>query len=120
MRIDKFIWFVRLTKSRKDALHFINNGRIRLNSLEIKPSKDTKEGDFVHVKKHNAVFIYKILQIPDRRLGPKLVCEFIEDLTPQEEIMKLQEYNNAQKEYRQFGMGKPTKKQRRDLVKLKA
>ncbi len=118
-RIDKFIWFVRLSKSRKDALELINHRRIRLNSLEVKPSKDVKIGDLVQVKKHNAIFTYKVLQIPDRRLGPKLVSEFIEDCTTEEEKMKLQEYLNAQKEYRQFGLGKPSKKQRRDLTAFK-
>ena len=119
MRIDKFIWFVRLAKTRKDAVEMISHSRIRLNSVEIKPSKEIAINDLIQVKKHNAVFSYKVFQIPDRRLGPKLVPEFIEDCTPEEEIIKFQEYQNAQREYRQFGIGKPTKKQRRELNAFK-
>jgi ribosome-associated heat shock protein Hsp15 len=119
IRFDKFIWLVRITKTRKDAVDAINNGRIRLNSQEVKPSKDIKATDLIQVKKHNATFSYVILQIPDRRLGPKLVPEFLQDITPEDEKIKLQEYQDAQKEYRQFGIGKPTKKQRRDLANLK-
>lgn len=119
MRIDKFIWFVRLAKTRKDAVEMISHSRIRLNSVEIKPSKEIAINDLIQVKKHNAVFSYKVFQIPDRRLGPKLVPEFIEDCTPDEEKIKFQEYQTAQKEYRQFGVGKPTKKQRRELSLLK-
>ena len=119
MRIDKFIWFVRLAKTRKDAVEMISHSRIRLNSVEIKPSKEIAINNLIQVKKHNAVFSYKVFQIPDRRLGPKLVPEFIEDCTPEEEKIKFQEYQTAQKEYRQFGVGKPTKKQRRELTLLK-
>ena len=119
MRIDKFVWFVRLSKTRKDAVEMISHSRIRLNSVETKPSKEITINDLIQVKKHNAVFSYKVFQIPDRRLGPKLVSEFIEDCTPEEEKIKFQEYQTAQKEYRQFGVGKPTKKQRRELTLLK-
>jgi ribosome-associated heat shock protein Hsp15 len=119
LRIDKFIWFVRLAKTRKDAVEMISHSRIRLNSVEIKPSKEIAINNLIQVKKHNAVFSYKVFQIPDRRLGPKLVPEFIEDCTPEEEKIKFQEYQTAQKEYRQFGVGKPTKKQRRELTLLK-
>jgi ribosome-associated heat shock protein Hsp15 len=119
VRIDKFIWFVRLAKTRKDAVEMINHSRIRLNSVEIKPSKEIAINDLIQVKKHNAVFSYKVHHIPERRLGPKLVPEFIEDCTPDEEKVKFQEYQNTQKEYRQFGIGKPTKKQRRELTLLK-
>jgi ribosome-associated heat shock protein Hsp15 len=119
VRIDKFIWFVRLAKTRKEAVEMINHSRIRLNSVEIKPSKEIAINDLIQVKKHNAVFSYKVFQIPDRRLGPKLVPEFIEDCTPEEEKIKFQEYQNAQREYRQFGIGKPTKKQRRELNAFK-
>ena len=119
IRFDKFIWLVRITKTRKDAVDAINSGRIRLNSQEVKPSKDIKVTDLIQVKKHNATFSYVTLQIPDRRLGPKLVPEFLQDITPEDEKIKLQEYQDAQKEYRQFGIGKPTKKQRRDLANLK-
>jgi ribosome-associated heat shock protein Hsp15 len=119
MRIDKFVWFVRLSKTRKDAVEMISHSRIRLNSVETKPSKEITINDLIQVKKHNAVFSYKVFQIPDRRLGPKLVPEFIEDCTPEEEKIKFQEYQTAQKEYRQFGVGKPTKKQRRELTLLK-
>ncbi|MFM7662018.1 MAG: RNA-binding S4 domain-containing protein [Bacteroidota bacterium] len=119
IRFDKFIWLTRLSKTRKDAVDAIANGRIRLNGVEVKPSKEIRENDSVLVKRNNAVFTYKVIKIPDRRLGPKLVSEFIEDLTSENEKIKFQEYLNAQREYRHFGNGKPTKKQRRVLQAMK-
>jgi ribosome-associated heat shock protein Hsp15 len=120
LRFDKYIWFVRLTKTRKEAIELIKLGRIKLNSFEVKASKEVSVSDVIIVKKHNALFTFKIITIPERRLGPKLVSDYIEDITPENEKIKLQEYLNAQKEYRQFGTGKPTKKQRRELTHLKS
>jgi len=114
-RVDKFIWSVRLAKTRSKATELINKGKIRVNNDRIKPSKEIKCGDIITVVVHNAQLSYKVLGLLERRVGAKLVENFIQEVTPAEEIEKIKLYNSAQKVYRDNGSGKPTKKDRRDL-----
>jgi len=113
LRIDKFVWFVRITKTRNEAIELIKAGKIYLNHQIVKASKEVTIGDSI------ATFSYKILQILDRRVGPKLVETYILDQTEPEEKEKYQNYQLAQKQYRINGTGRPTKKQRRLILSLK-
>ena len=115
IRLDKFVWSVRLTKTRSIATELIAKGKIRINGLDVKPSKDVKVSDVIHVLKNSAVFTYKIKVLIDKRVGPKLVIDYLEDITPLEEIEKFKLYVDSQGVYRQNGTGKPTKKDRRSL-----
>ena len=115
IRLDKFVWSVRLTKTRSIATELIAKGKIRINGLDVKPSKDVKVSDVIHVLKNSAVFSYKIKALIDKRVGPKLVIDYLEDITPLEEIEKFKLYVDSQSVYRQNGTGKPTKKDRRSL-----
>lgn len=115
IRFDKFVWSVRLTKTRSVATELISKGKIRINGLDVKPSKDVKVSDVIHVLKNSAVFTYKIKALIDKRVGPKLVIDYLEDITPLEEIEKFKLYVDSQSVYRQNGTGKPTKKDRRSL-----
>ena len=115
IRLDKFVWSVRLTKTRSIATELISKGKIRINGLDVKPSKDVKVSDVIHVLKNSAVFTYKIKVLIDKRVGPKLVIDYLEDITPLEEIEKFKLYVDSQSVYRQNGTGKPTKKDRRSL-----
>jgi ribosome-associated heat shock protein Hsp15 len=115
IRLDKFVWSVRLTKTRSIATELIAKGKIRINGLDVKPSKDVKVSDVIHVLKNSAVFTYKIKALIDKRVGPKLVIDYLEDITPLEEIEKFKLYVDSQSVYRQNGTGKPTKKDRRSL-----
>jgi ribosome-associated heat shock protein Hsp15 len=115
IRLDKFVWSVRLTKTRSIATELISKGKIRINGLDVKPSKDVKVSDVIHVLKNSAVFTYKINALIDKRVGPKLVIDYLEDITPLEEIEKFKLYVDSQSVYRQNGTGKPTKKDRRSL-----
>lgn len=115
IRFDKFVWSVRLTKTRSIATELISKGKIRINGLDVKPSKDVKVSDVIHVLKNSAVFTYKIKALIDKRIGPKLVIDYLEDITPLEEIEKFKLYVDSQSVYRQNGTGKPTKKDRRSL-----
>ena len=115
IRFDKFVWSVRLTKTRSIATELISKGKIRINGLDVKPSKDVKVSDVIHVLKNSAVFSYKIKALIDKRVGPKLVIDYLEDITPLEEIEKFKLYVDSQSVYRQNGTGKPTKKDRRSL-----
>ena len=114
-RLDKYVWSVRLAKTRSQAADAISKGRVKLNGESIKPAKDVKIGDEIQVHKHTAVFKYKVLQLLENRVGAKLVSDYLLDITPEEEIEKLKMYQISQKSYRQHGTGKPTKKDRRDL-----
>ena len=115
MRLDKYVWSVRLAKTRSKAADAIAKGRVRLNGESIKPAKEVKVGDEINIYKHTAVFTFKVLQLLDRRVGAKLVHDYILDITSEEEVEKLKMFQLSQKSYRQHGTGKPSKKDRRDL-----
>ena len=115
LRIVKYTWAVRLTKTRSQASELISKGKIRLNATEVKPSRDVKLGDVIQVHKNSAVFSYKVLELLEKRVGPKLVSIYIEDITPIEEVEKYKTYQEAQRVYRDMGTGRPSKKDRRSL-----
>ena len=117
IRFDKYVWCVRLAKTRSQASELITKGRIQLNGQSTKPSKELKVGDLIGIQKNSAVFEFKIKQLLDKRLGAALIVDYIEDLTREEEIAKYKEYQLAQKTYRETD-GKPTKKDRRELDKF--
>jgi len=115
VRIDKFIWCVRLAKTRSLASQLVSANKIKLNGTECKPAKEVCPNDLITVQKNNAVFSYQILQLTNKRLGAKLVSEHIIDITPEEEIEKYKTYQLAQRAYRGKNQGKPNKKDRRDI-----
>ncbi len=114
-RIDKFIWAVRLAKTRSLAAEMCKKHKVLINGVEVKPSKIIKVNDILSIKKSAVVFSYKVLQELEKRVGAKLVKDYILDITPIEEIEKYKTIQLAQKTYRQQGLGRPTKKQRRDI-----
>lgn len=114
LRIDKFIWCVRLTKTRSLAAELISKNKIKLNNQAIKPSKEVSVNDVISIYKNNAIFSYSVKKLIDKRLSAGLINEYILDTTPVEEIEKHKLYLDSQKQYR-FSDGKPTKKDRREL-----
>lgn len=114
-RLDKYVWSVRLTKTRSQAAQAIDKGKVRLNTSNVKPAKEVKLGDEIQVVKHTSKFTYRVIQLLNKRVGAKLVKDYIIDITPAEEIEKLKRYSAAQSVYRDNGSGKPTKKDRRNL-----
>lgn len=115
MRIDKYIWCVRLVKTRSLASKLVGANKIKLNGAECKPSREVYVGDLISFQKNNAVFSYKITQLTNKRLGAKLVPDYLIDITPEEEIEKYKSYQLAQRAYRGKDQGKPNKKDRRDI-----
>ena len=115
LRIDKYTWAVRLTKTRSQASELISKGKIKINEVDVKPSRDVKLRDIIQVHKNSAVFSYKVLELLEKRVGPKLVSIYIEDITPIEEVEKYKTYQEAQRVYRDMGTGRPSKKDRRSL-----
>lgn len=114
-RIDKYVWSVRIAKTRSQATELISKGKIKLNQAQVKPSREAKVGDIVNVYKNTAVFSYKIIQLLDKRVGAKLVADYLIDITPEEEIEKFKTYQLAQSAYREYGTGRPTKHDRKDI-----
>ena len=114
IRLDKYIWAVRLSKTRSQASALIAKGRILVNDTHVKPSREVKVGETIVLLKHSARFQYKVIGLLDKRVGAPLVKDFIQDLTAPEEIEKLKTYQESQRNYR-LTDGKPTKKDRREL-----
>ena len=115
IRLDKFVWCVRLCKTRSQGTELISKGQIKLNSITTKPSKEVKLKDVISFHKNSAVFSYKVIELLDKRVGAALIENFIIDITPIEEKEKFKAYQLVRQIYRQNGDGKPTKKDRRDL-----
>ena len=115
LRLDKYVWCVRLAKTRSQASELITKGKIKLNDSTVKPSREPKVGDTISFLKSTAVYSYKIIQLLDNRIGAKLVEEYIIDITPDSEKEKYKLYTLTQSVYRENGSGKPTKKDRREI-----
>lgn len=115
MRIDKFLWSVRIYKTRSNATDEIKKNRVSIGGQFAKASKEVKQGDTIFIKKNQIELKIKILQIPKSRLGAKLVPEYIQDQTDKEQYEILRMKRLEQNYYRAKGEGRPTKKDRRDL-----
>jgi ribosome-associated heat shock protein Hsp15 len=117
-RLDKYLWSVRIFKTRSEAADSCKTGRIKVNGTEAKSSRDVKAGDILEVRKQNISFRFKVLSLIDRRQPAKLVSGFIENITPEEELAKLYAPKENIFLYRDRGTGRPTKKERRDMDDL--
>jgi ribosome-associated heat shock protein Hsp15 len=117
-RIDKWLWAVRIFKTRSDASEACRKGRVTINDLPVKPSRDVRIGDVITVKRPPISYIYKVIALIDNRQPAKNVALYVEDLTPQDEldIQKLQQSTSFVR--RDRGTGRPTKKERRDIDKF--
>lgn len=115
MRIDKFLWYVRYFKTRSISTDACAKNKVKINGLDAKASKEVIPGDSVSVRKDQIDYSFEILQIPQNRLGAKLVTLYIKDTTPKEEYEALELKKLTQSYYREKGVGRPTKKDRRDL-----
>ena len=114
-RIDSYLCSVRLYKTRAKAAEACKKKRILLNGIEAKPSKEVTIGDVVLIKNSGIKFEYKVLNTLSKRVGAKLVADYLKDITSLEEKEKQKLQQLAQKTYRNKGEGRPTKKDRRDL-----
>ena len=118
-RVDKWLWAVRIFKTRSDAAEACRTGKVTVNGTEVKPSKEIKEGDVLTVKKVPVMrFTYRVEAIIERRLPAKDVPAYCTDLTSPEEMAKLNPPKETIFVVRERGTGRPTKKERRDLDAL--
>ena len=118
VRLDKYLWSIRAYKTRSEATTACNGGKVRLNGADVKPSKAVKVGDVITVRKGPVTYTYKALALIDKRQGPKLVPQYAENLTPQEELDKLRAPVETFFLKRDRGAGRPTKKDRRQMESL--
>jgi ribosome-associated heat shock protein Hsp15 len=118
VRIDKFLWSVRIFKTRSIASDECRKGRISINNMQVKPSRIITKNEIILVKKPPVVFTYKVIEPIENRVGAKLVELFVEDLTPEDERAKLEIRQSVTVGYRDKGTGRPTKKERRLIDKL--
>ena len=118
LRIDKYLWSIRVFKTRSEATDACKGGKIRVNGADTKPSKPVKVGDTIVARKGAVTYTYKVLQLIDKRQGAKLVPNYAENLTPQEELDKLRAPVETFFLKRDRGAGRPTKKDRRQMESL--
>lgn len=114
-RIDKYLWAVRLFKTRSMAAEQCKSQKVLVNDEPVKASREVRIGDLIKLKKNVAVFSYRVLDVLENRVGAPLVKNYLEDITPEEQVDKYKEYLNAQREFRDFTFGKPSKTDRRKL-----
>lgn len=115
MRIDKFLWSVRFYKTRNIAAEEIKKNRVSIGENVVKSSKEVKVGDVIKIKKNQIEYKIKVSDIPKSRLGAKLVSLYVTDMTEKEQYEILKMRKSAQDYYRQKGLGRPTKKDRREM-----
>ena len=115
VRIDKYLWSIRVFKTRSEATDACKGGKVRVNGNDIKPSRDVKVGDVIVVRKGAVTYTYKVLALIDKRQGAALVPNYAENLTPQEELDKLRAPVETFFLKRDRGAGRPTKKDRRQM-----
>ncbi|MBL0315918.1 MAG: RNA-binding S4 domain-containing protein [Flavobacteriales bacterium] len=115
MRIDKFLWCIRVCKTRSQAALICKTDKVKVNQELVKPSRELRVNDVITVRKGPIFFSYQVLAFPPARLGAKLVPGFAQDITPTDELKKLELLKLQYQNERPRGLGRPTKKERRDL-----
>lgn len=114
-RIDKWLWAVRIYKTRSIAAEACKKGHISIGDRTAKPAHNIRVGDIVNVKKAPITYSFRVLKCAENRVGAKLVPELMENITSQEQYEILEMSKISGFIDRQRGTGRPTKKERRDL-----
>jgi len=117
VRIDKYLWAVRLFKTRTLATEACRKGKVTVDDMPAKPSRTVTAGDVIQVKRMPVVYSYRVLDPIEKRVGARIVDNYVKDITPEEELHKLE----LQDDFfikRDRGTGRPTKKERRLLDDL--
>ena len=118
IRLDKYLWAVRVFKTRSDAADAIRQNRVLVNDAYAKPSREVKVGDMISVRRERVHYSYKVLDLVTSRQPAKNVPMYCLNCTPQEELDKLNVPHETIFVFRERGMGRPTKKDRRNIDAL--
>lgn len=117
-RIDKFLWSVRLFKTRTQAAEACKKGRVLVGGALVKASRAIKAGDTIQIKRPPVTYAFRVLDIPPSRLGAKLVDNYLQNVTSADQIALLEVIKIDRQNQRAKGLGRPTKKERRDIDNL--
>jgi len=115
VRIDKWLWAVRLFKTRTLAADACKSGKVIVQNVQVKPSRNVKVGDVVSIKRNPILFSFKVLALSENRMNAKLVAGFMENVTTPDQLELIELAKLAGQTGRDRGTGRPTKKERRDL-----
>lgn len=119
-RIDKWLWAVRIFKTRSIAADAVKKGRVMVNDVLVKPSRLIKPGDIVKVRKSPVTYSFRVLQLVQNRLGARLVPDYAENITPKSELDLLEVVKISGFIDRRKGLGRPTKREGRELAEFTA
>jgi len=115
IRIDKYLFAVRLYKTRSQASEECRKGKVTIGGMNVKPSRELKVGETIQLRRPPITRSYKVLALTESRMAAKLVPEFLLETTPASELEILEVQKNMSIYNRERGTGRPTKKERRDL-----
>jgi len=118
-RIDKWLWAVRIFKTRAQATEACAGGKVKIDSTAVKASRKIKPGETLLVRKGVIKYMYKVIKIAEKRMGAKLIIDFVEDLTSDDERAKLKSSHKQPLQTREKGQGRPTKRERRNMDKFR-
>ena len=121
VRVDKWLWSVRVFKSRSLATTMCKNGRISMGEKKLKPSALIAVGDSINVLKEGFNLTIKVVKLLEKRVGAPIAITCYENLTPEEELNKYKSWfiGKGRAEIREKGSGRPTKRERRDIDEFK-
>jgi ribosome-associated heat shock protein Hsp15 len=119
IRIDKWLWAVRVFKTRSLASDACRSAKVKILDQVVKPSRDVKTGEVISVSLGPVTKTVKVVGLTGSRVSAKLVPGFMEDLTPESEYQKLKRPDGMEFEVRERGTGRPTKRERREIEFLK-
>ncbi len=115
VRIDKWLWAVRLFKTRTLAADACKKGKVVVQNVQVKPSRNVKVGDIVSIKRNPILFSFKVLALSENRMNAKLVSDFMLNVTTLDQLELIELARLAGQTGRDRGTGRPTKKERREL-----
>ena len=118
VRIDKYLWAVRVYKTRTLSAEACKKGKVTVKDMPAKPSRTVTAGEVIQVKKMPVVYSYRVKDPIEKRVGAKIVDNYVENVTPEEELIKLEMQDDFYIK-RDPGAGRPTKKERRRLNQIK-
>ena len=119
VRIDKWLWAVRIFKTRSLAAEACNKGHVKIGDIQVKPSRELKGGEIVKVRMAPIEREYQVKQLTDKRMSAQLAVQFVADVTSQETLDFLNSVKVYGFEFRPRGAGRPTKRDRRMIDRLK-
>lgn len=120
VRIDKWLWAVRIYKTRSIASSACAGGKVKIEGNSVKPSKMIQIDEIVSVRKRYITLRYQVLGLLEKRVSAKILNEFVLDITPEEEKLKIKINLSIPTHRREKGSGRPTKKERRNLDNIRS